>query len=333
EQHTRLTSLLQSTTPATQGFSYAGTSEAKNAYSDAARAELDGVFAQLSWSRTKSAEEQIYASAKGTLLVNNEQQGLANIGGPAIYALSGPLGIGIRGIAAANGAAQIGYGLGQALEGDSWNAAGNIVLGSLALVGGLSTTKAFSSGSGVRGAADSVETGAGAKGTTSVPAWTSSEGPYSGKLAGDYPATVPATWQVADDVGGFGGKLDAKSLELSGQKLPSALPDNLTGYANPKDIRFTQDSVSNTFKDGQTLQSTIDGLKSGKISPDDLPPIRVFEKDGMIYSLDNRRLLAASEAGVPIKVVPATPAEVAKEGWKMTTPNNGLIICVRGVCK
>lgn len=41
------------------------------------------------------------------------------------------------------------------------------------------------------------------------------------------------------------------------------------------------------------------------------------------YSLGNRRLLAASEAGVPIKVVPATPAEVAKEGWKMTAPNNG----------
>ncbi|WP_454843335.1 hemagglutinin repeat-containing protein [Pseudomonas gorinensis] len=125
----------------------------------------------------------------------------------------------------------------------------------------------------------------------------------------------------------------AKGVGAAGQKLPSALPDNLTGYANPKDIRFTQDSVSNTFKDGQTLQSTIDGLKSGKISPDDLPPIRVFEKDGAVYSLDNRRLLAASEAGVPIKVVPATPAEVAKEGWKMTTPNNGSIICVRGVCK
>jgi filamentous hemagglutinin len=125
----------------------------------------------------------------------------------------------------------------------------------------------------------------------------------------------------------------AKGVGAAGQKLPSALPDNLTGYANPKDIRFTQDSVSNTFKDGQTLQSTIDGLKSGKISPDDLPPIRVFEKDGAVYSLDNRRLLAASEAGVPVKVVPATPAEVAKEGWKMTTPNNGSIICVRGVCK
>jgi filamentous hemagglutinin len=131
------------------------------------------------------------------------------------------------------------------------------------------------------------------------------------------------------------GKVASGTKEVGavGKKLPSALPENLTGYANPKDIRFTQDSVSNTFKDGQTLQSTIDGLKSGKISPDDLPPIRVFEKDGAVYSLDNRRLLAASEAGVPIKVVPATPAEVAREGWKMTTPNNGSIICVRGVCK
>ncbi|WP_210437458.1 DUF637 domain-containing protein, partial [Pseudomonas syringae] len=138
----RLTSLLQSTTPATQGYSYAGTTEAKNAYSDAARTELDGVFAQLSWSRTKTAEEQIYANAKGTLLVNNEQQGLANIGGPAIYALSGPLGIGIRGIAAINGAAQFKYGVGQAVDGDTWNAVGNMVVGSLEMMGGLSAKAA-----------------------------------------------------------------------------------------------------------------------------------------------------------------------------------------------
>lgn len=74
-------------------------------------------------------------------------------------------------------------------------------------------------------------------------------------------------------------------------------------------------------------------MKSGQISPDDLPPIRVFEKDGLIYSRDNRRLLAASEAGVPIKVVRAAPEKVAKEGWKMTTPNKGAIVCIRGICK
>ncbi|WP_232923853.1 DUF637 domain-containing protein, partial [Pseudomonas syringae] len=157
----RLTSLLQSTTPATQGYSYAGTTEAKNAYSDAARAELDGVFAQLSWSRTKTAEEQIYANAKGTLLVNNEQQGLANIGGPAIYALSGPLGIGIRGIAAINGAAQFKYGVGQAVDGDTWNAVGNMVVGSLEVMGGLSAKAAV-------GGQRSEPLGQGAKETAAI---------------------------------------------------------------------------------------------------------------------------------------------------------------------
>lgn len=73
------------------------------------------------------------------------------------------------------------------------------------------------------------------------------------------------------------GKLLAEEKAVvAGQKLPNALPDGLIGYANPKDIRFTQDSVSNVFKDGEALQSTIDGLKSGRIQPGDLPPVRVF---------------------------------------------------------
>ncbi|MHB9799637.1 two-partner secretion domain-containing protein [Pseudomonas sp. MT3] len=143
--------------------------------------------------------------------------------------------------------------------------------------------------------------------------------------------------EAADLVEGL-GKLPApqgpKATGGSGQKMPSGLPDNLTGYANPKDIRFTQDSVKNSFADGKVLQTTIDDLKSGKISPVDLPAVRVFEKDGLIYTLDNRRVLAASAAGVPVKTVPATEAEIAKEiGRKMTTPNNGSIICVRGICK
>ncbi|HEY1028120.1 MAG TPA: hypothetical protein VGE28_10915, partial [Pseudomonas sp.] len=129
-----------------------------------------------------------------------------------------------------------------------------------------------------------------------------------------------------------GGNVGSVGAKGNAQRLPSSLPENLTGYANPADIKFTQNSVSNTFKDGQSLQTTIDGLKSGKISPDALPPIRVFEKDGVIYSLDNRRLLAVSQAGVPIKIVPATQAEVVKEAWKMTNPNGGEIICARGSC-
>jgi hypothetical protein len=108
---------------------------------------------------------------------------------------------------------------------------------------------------------------------------------------------------------------------------------NITkGLADPSTIRFTQSSVSATFKDGQTVQETIDALRSGKLSPNDLPPIRVFEKDGLNYTLDNRRLFAAGQAGVPVKTIPATAEEVAKESWKFTTPNNGTIVCVKGGC-
>lgn len=32
--------------------------------------------------------------------------------------------------------------------------------------------------------------------------------------------------------------------------------------------------------------------------PDDVPTIRVLQRDGVIYTLDNRRLVAAHEAGI-----------------------------------
>jgi filamentous hemagglutinin len=143
-------------------------------------------------------------------------------------------------------------------------------------------------------------------------------------------ATIAATLAA----GGLVKKSGKNASVLKGNsQLPSSLPKNLDGYANPADIRFTQNSIANKFKNDSALQKAIDDLSSGKISPGAIPAIRVFEKNGVIYSLDNRRLLVASQAKVPIKIVPATPAEIAKEAWKITTPNDGKIICVRGVCK
>jgi filamentous hemagglutinin len=98
-----------------------------------------------------------------------------------------------------------------------------------------------------------------------------------------------------------------------------------------KTIRFTQDSISNEFKGGKgSLKGLIDDLKSGKVSSDDIPPIRVFEKDGKIYSLDNRRLKAFQEANVPIRIQKATQDEVANEMWKFHPIGDGLTINVRG---
>ncbi|AZD80697.1 filamentous hemagglutinin N-terminal domain-containing protein [Pseudomonas chlororaphis] len=136
-----LANLLQNGPTPTTDFSYAGTTEAKNAYADAARAEL-GWAEQVFWSRDKSANELTYRDAQGALRINNEQQGLANIGGPAIYGLSGPLGVTIRIAATANGVLQAGYGANQALNGDTWNAVGNIVFGLLGATSmGVPSTK------------------------------------------------------------------------------------------------------------------------------------------------------------------------------------------------
>lgn len=103
------------------------------------------------------------------------------------------------------------------------------------------------------------------------------------------------------------------------------------GLVDTKTIRFTQDSIGAKFKDGRSVQGLIDGLKSGKISPNDLPPIRTFVKDGKTFTLDNRRLFAAHQAGVKVRTVPATAAEIAKElPKKFTTVNEGTIIGIRG---
>ncbi len=66
----------------------------------------------------------------------------------------------------------------------------------------------------------------------------------------------------------------------------NACGDELTSM-DPSDIRYTQNSIKGTFKDGSSVDDIINGLKKGSISPDDVPAIRVFEKGGHTYSLDN----------------------------------------------
>ncbi|SDT11387.1 filamentous hemagglutinin family N-terminal domain-containing protein [Pseudomonas asplenii] len=112
-------------------YPFAGTTEAKVAYADALR-EQDGVSVfNPFWSRDKTANELVYRDAQGYLRIDNEQQGLANIGTPALYAMSGPLGATVRIAAAANGVLQASYGVNQVIEGDTWNGVGNMVVGAL----------------------------------------------------------------------------------------------------------------------------------------------------------------------------------------------------------
>jgi len=102
-----------------------------------------------------------------------------------------------------------------------------------------------------------------------------------------------------------------------------------TCLRDPKTIRFTQDSIKAEFKTGDSVDNLIQKLKSGELTADQIPPIRIFEKNGKIYSLDNRRLYTFQEANVPLRTVWATPEEVAAEAWKFTTKNDGASIRIR----
>ena len=58
--------------------------------------------------------------------------------------------------------------------------------------------------------------------------------------------------------------------------------------------------------------------------------IRLLERNGLTFTLDNRRLFVFQQAGMPIRTVPATAEEIAAEAWKFTTRNEGASVRVRG---
>jgi RHS repeat-associated protein len=97
------------------------------------------------------------------------------------------------------------------------------------------------------------------------------------------------------------------------------------------DIRFTQDSIKTVFKDGRRLQDTINEMRAAGSYPDTIPPIRTFEQGGLTWTLDNRRLFAAYQAGVPPNTTPINPADFEQEiEEKMTTECEGRFIGIRG---
>ncbi len=101
-------------------------------------------------------------------------------------------------------------------------------------------------------------------------------------------------------------------------------------WLHPQSIRFSQASIKATFRDGTSIDDLAEGLRSGCIRPQDITVLRIFERDGKLYTLDNRRLEAFRRAGVDVPVRMATPEEVAEEGWKFTTLNDGVSIRMRG---
>jgi hypothetical protein len=95
-------------------------------------------------------------------------------------------------------------------------------------------------------------------------------------------------------------------------------------------VRFSQDSARSTFKRGGTIQDMADGLRNGSLNADKILPIRLVERSGTLFTLDNRRLEAfrRAETNVPFRM--ATPQETADEAWKFSTKNDGISIRIKG---
>lgn len=92
------------------------------------------------------------------------------------------------------------------------------------------------------------------------------------------------------------------------------------GLINPRNVRFTQSSIRQTLSTGENINDVAAALRGpgGDALASGFKPIRIFEKGGLTYTLDNRRLAIFSSAGRDVPFVRATPQEVAAEAWKFT---------------
>ena len=97
-----------------------------------------------------------------------------------------------------------------------------------------------------------------------------------------------------------------------------------------RSVRFTRDSAGKSFKDGRSVMDLATGLSDGSVDPSSLPPIRIFnDEQGVLRSLDNRRLFAGQYADVELPYQWATPSEIASRS--MTYVQNGDGITIRGI--
>lgn len=69
-------------------------------------------------------------------------------------------------------------------------------------------------------------------------------------------------------------------------------------------------------------------LRTGEINPSSIDPVRIVERDGKIFTLDNRRLYSFEQAlqDIPYQKLDAIPK---RELFKFTTANDGTSLMIR----
>jgi len=98
---------------------------------------------------------------------------------------------------------------------------------------------------------------------------------------------------------------------------------------DPNEVRFSQASISYTFADGTSIDDLAERLRTGAVSGDEVLPIRLCERNGVFFTLDNRRLEAFRRAHIAVPYRMATVDEIETEAWKFTTRDGGIAVRVR----
>ncbi len=108
------------------------------------------------------------------------------------------------------------------------------------------------------------------------------------------------------------GNISVSSTEIAGKfASPGGAPDpEDEDSMDPNSIRFSQDSIKSTFRDGRSIDKLANGLRNGSVKPQDVPAIRLVNRNGRLVTIDNRRLEAFRRAGKPIRTRMATQKEI-----------------------
>ena len=101
---------------------------------------------------------------------------------------------------------------------------------------------------------------------------------------------------------------------------------------SPIEIRFMHDCINDKFRNGNSVNLTIQNIIAGKMQVEQLPTIRVVNIYSSYYAFDNRRLYVyrvlhyyGRLSKIVVKLAPATQFQPRK----FTTKNNGNSVVLR----
>ena len=131
-------------------------------------------------------------------------------------------------------------------------------------------------------------------------------------------------------LGSIGGIAAIRASQLAAFSTYSLPAASEVRTIDPHSIRFSQSSISNYFRDGSCIDDLAFALRKGTINANEVPQIRLVNRDNLQFTLDNRRLEAFRRADVQVPYRMATHEEMTSEAWKFTTTNEGTSIRIRG---